>query len=153
MSKVSLPSIEQIKDQAKTFRAAQSDKGVNLSHSQALEMISQSIGFKDWNTLRAAADSQQSGFCYKLGQRVEGRYLSTPFAGELVSVNAMDDSQLTRVRIKFDQPIDVVKFDSFSNFRRQVSCSLTKEGVTKEKTSNGLPQMVLLTMDDSVRSS
>ncbi|MEN8685342.1 glyoxalase superfamily protein, partial [Marivita sp.] len=42
-----------------------------------------------------------------------------------------------------DEPVDVVHFDSFSNFRKRVQCVVGPSGTTKEKTSNGQPHVVL----------
>ena len=143
MNENSLPSIDQLKEQAKSLRNIKAKDGVSLGHSQCLELVAKGHGFKDSNCLSAAASNESGAKPYFTGQHFSGHYLSTPFAGELVLVKGSDDPSLTIVRVKFDQPIDVVKFDSFSNFRRQVTCSLTKEGVTREKTSNGVPHMVL----------
>ena len=48
-----------------------------------------------------------------------------------------------RVTIRFDEPVDVVTFDSFSSFRQRVSCTLNKDFTTTERTSNGQPNMRL----------
>jgi hypothetical protein len=135
MNEKSLPSLDRLKEQAKSLRNNKAEEGVSLGHSQCLELVAKSHGFKDWNCISAAASNEGGTSSYALGQRVSGHYLSIPFAGELVLVKGSDDPSLTIVRVKFDEAIDVVKFDSFSNFRRQVTCSLTKEGVTLEKTS------------------
>ena len=48
-----------------------------------------------------------------------------------------------RVTIRFDEPVDVVTFDSFSSFRQRVSCTLNEDFTTTERTSNGQPNMRL----------
>lgn len=45
---------EQLKSQAKRLRAHLSSKGVAFSHSECLEAIASTHGFKDWNTACAA---------------------------------------------------------------------------------------------------
>ena len=44
---------------------------------------------------------------------------------------------------QFDEPVDVVTWDSFSAFRRRVSCTIDRRGRTAERTSDGRPHMEL----------
>ena len=48
-----------------------------------------------------------------------------------------------RTTLHFDEPVDVVSVESFSSFRQRVTCTLTPDGRTPQKTSNGEPQLVL----------
>lgn len=48
-----------------------------------------------------------------------------------------------RLTMKFDEPVDVVTFESFSAFRQRVTATVDETGRTIEKTSNGLPQLEL----------
>jgi len=54
-------------------------------------------------------------------------------------------SDRTRITIVFDEPVDVVSFDSFSAFRQRVTVTLGNDGKTAEKTSDGVPHMQLTT--------
>ncbi len=45
--------------------------------------------------------------------------------------------------MKFDEPVDVVTFESFSAFRQRVTATVDETGRTIEKTSNGRPQLEL----------
>lgn len=48
-----------------------------------------------------------------------------------------------RLVLDFDEPVDVVSFDSFSNFRKRVRAVVGPDGHSKERTSDGVPQMQL----------
>jgi hypothetical protein len=47
------------------------------------------------------------------------------------------------VSLDLDEAVDVVTFDSFSSFRKRVNGVIGKEGVSRERTSNGRPQLEL----------
>ena len=138
-----LPSIETIKDQAKRLRTSLGTDGQHIGHSKALELMAQQYGFKDWNTLHARLGNRAGPGPVELGQRVEGRYLGQAFSGEVRAVRRLHGSERFRVTLQFDQPVDVVEFDSFSAFRQRVSCTIGTDGRTVEKTSNGAPQLQL----------
>lgn len=67
-----LPALEGLKEQAKRLRAALEDEGQSITHSKALELIAAQYGFRDWNTLHAAAGNRPAFNPYLLGSRVEG---------------------------------------------------------------------------------
>ena len=46
-------SIEQAKLMAKQLRTSLSARNQDISHAQALELVSQQLGYKDWNTASA----------------------------------------------------------------------------------------------------
>ncbi|RMQ51027.1 hypothetical protein ALQ04_02227 [Pseudomonas cichorii] len=46
-------SIEQAKQMAKRLRASLATRNQELSHSAALELVAQQLGYKDWNTASA----------------------------------------------------------------------------------------------------
>lgn len=140
-----LPSIDALKQQAKRLRAGLDKDGDFLTHSESLELIAKQYGFRDWNTLHAAAGNRPPIQRFHLGARVKGRYLGQPFTGEVISLRSMPPDHL-RVTLKFDQPVDVVSFESFSAFRSRVSAVINAEGVTAEKISGGAPQLVMETV-------
>ena len=53
-------SIEQAKRMAATLRAQLASRDVTLTHSSALEIVSQQLGFKDWNTASAKLSPQSA---------------------------------------------------------------------------------------------
>ena len=136
-----LPSLEAIKEQARRFRSQTEAKGASITHSQSLEHLAHQYGFKDWNTLHAAIGNSPR-VPVTLGARVKGRYLDQAFEGEVIGVHTLSPGYF-RVTFDFDEPVDVVTFDSFSSFRKRVSCTINPDGMTAERTSNGLPQLTL----------
>ncbi len=136
-----LPKIDQLKQQAKRLRAKLADDG-DTAHSRSLELLAHQHGYKDWNTLHAAAGNQPP--CPVMpGQTVCGEYLGQAFKGEVLGVINLPTTGRFRVTIMFDEPMDVVTFDSFSNLRQRVSGNIDHDGKTFEKISNGKPQMKL----------
>jgi len=133
-----LPSVEALKAQAKKLRADLTD----ISHSKALELVAHQWGARDWNTLAALAgrNTQPS---YGLGERVRGLYLGQAFVGEIIAAQRMG-AERTKLTIRFDEPVDVVRFDSFSSLRRQVSATVDGDGKTAARTSDGVPHLQLL---------
>lgn len=138
----SLPSIDNLKSQAKRLRATLAASGTEVGHAKALELLARQHGFKDWNTLHAAVGN--GPVCpVSLGARVRGHYLGQAFEGEVIGVQALTATGRYRVTFRFDEPVDVVTFESFSAFRQRVSCTIDERGVTVEKTSNGRPHLQL----------
>lgn len=139
-----LPSLEGLKEQAKRLRAALEGQGQAITHSKALELIAAQHGFRDWNTLHAAAGNRPTFNPYLLGSRVEGHYLGQPFVASVLGVRSLGgDPERYRLTLHFDDPVDVVRFESFSAFRQRVRCNVDATGRTWEKTSNGRPQVEL----------
>ena len=138
-----LPSIEDLKYSAGELRRDLAAQGITLSHSQSLERIAHDMGFKDWNALSAAARQPKDRSPVSTGDRVTGHYLGQPFTATVLDVSRAEMHARFRVTLHFDAPVDVVTFDSFSSFRQRISCTLTPEGRTPQKTSNGAPQLVL----------
>lgn len=138
-----LPSIETLKDQARRLRAELEGHGKNVSHSRSLELLARQHGYRDWNTLHAAAGNRSASMPVALGQQVSGTYLGQHFSGKVLRVQSCTPTDRFRITILFDEPVDVVRFEGFSAFRRRVSCHINEDGKTTEKTSDGLPQLRL----------
>lgn len=139
----SLPSLSALKTQAKQLRAALEKRGETLSHSQTLELIAQQQGYRDWNTLYAAVGNRPPVLYLRPGDRVAGKYLGQRFNAEVIGMQSSVAACRVRLTLHFDQPVDVVSFDSFSAYRQRVSCTVNADGMTSEKTSDGEPHMVL----------
>ena len=133
-------SIEAFKTQAKRLRSALAEDGDFISHSEALELLAKQMGFRDWNTLHAAVRNLRPAPL--LGERVSGAYLGQEFIGEITAIEALS-SERWRVTVNFDEPVDVVTFESFSAYRQRVTAVIGKDGASAEKTSDGRPQMEL----------
>ncbi|OAP37763.1 hypothetical protein AU381_13375 [Sinorhizobium glycinis] len=139
-----LPSLDTLKAQAKRLRARLAAGGEQIGHSKSLELIAAQYGYRDWNTLYAAAGNRPPFNPWMLGARVRGQYLGQAFEGEILSAQALT-AQPGRYRLtfKFDEPVDVVTFESFSAFRQRVTATIDESGRTIEKTSNGRPHLEL----------
>ncbi|MGC9369160.1 MAG: glyoxalase superfamily protein [Paracoccaceae bacterium] len=132
-----LPSIEAAKTQAKALRARLETEGVAISHGKALELVAHQYGYRDWNTLHAAIGNRPP-VPWKVGDRVRGRYLGQGFVAEIVSVERQGEGWF-RLSLELDEAVDVVTFDSFSNYRKRVSGVVGPGGLSREKTSDGHP--------------
>lgn len=137
---MTLPSVSQMKTQAKRLRTALAAKGQDLSHSQALELLSVQYGFRDWNTASATA-AHPNHMAFAVGDRVSGTYMKQSFQGEILSLTRVGPSGQYRVIVKFDTPVDVVTFDSFSAFRSRVTVLIHADGVAVKRTSDGEPYL------------
>jgi len=138
------PTIEELKSQAKRLRQAMEARGTAISHSAALELVAQQHGVRDWNTLSALAtrpnEEPIAAIC--VGSLVRGRYLSQPFTGKILALSAHGGGR-HNITIHFDEPVDVVTFESFSAFRQRINAQIDGNGVSPRKTSNGVPHLVL----------
>lgn len=131
-----------LKTEARTWRAAQAGEGNPVTHSQALEMVSRFHGFRDWNTANAVLPDTRAPL-FAVGQRVEGTYLKQAFEGTIIGVAALSTSDLFRLTIQFDEPVDVVTFESFSAFRHRVDVTVNREGISPSRTSDGESHMTM----------
>ncbi|PCI85302.1 MAG: hypothetical protein COB24_13610 [Hyphomicrobiales bacterium] len=135
-------SLDTLKKQAKILRQNMADINQPISHSQSLEILAKQKGFKDWNTLHAHIGNQPTP-SFEVGQRVSGTYLGQKFTGKLLNVSSIVNTKRYGISVKFDEPVDVITFKSMSNWRTQVKLIVDEDGKTKEKTSNGLPHMLI----------
>jgi len=115
--------------------------GTNISHSEALELIAHQNGARDWNTLRASAGNMPP--LPSVGERVTGRYLGQRFAAVVRGMNQIGAGDQYQITLHFDEPVDVVTFDSFSNYRQRVSSLINRDGLSPRKTSDGLAQLIV----------
>ena len=132
------------KAQAKALRAKLAGQGTEISHSQALELVAHQHGARDWNTLRALAARPGNARPLAVGDRVTGSYLGQPFTGYVHGLSHSPYAPHTRITLHFDEPVDVVKFDSFSAFRQRVTSTIDADGCSPQKTSDGVPQMIVV---------
>lgn len=138
------PTINELKAQAKRLRQAMATRGTAISHGAALELVAEQYGMRDWNTLSALATRPNTEpiAALSVGSRIRGRYLNQPFTGTVLAL-AETGGGLHKVTIHFDEPVDVVTFESFSAFRQRINAQVDAIGVSPRKTSNGLPHLVL----------
>ncbi len=136
-----LPSITEAKAQARRLRKELLEQGNEVSHSRALELVARQYGFRDWNTLHAAIGNRPPE-TWTPGGRVRGTYLAQPFDATVIAVEMLRPGWF-RLVLDLDEAVDVVSFDSFSNFRRRISGVIGPAGTTRERTSNGEPHLRL----------
>lgn len=139
-----LPTLNDLKNQARRLRTRLETNGEHISHSRALELIAAQYGYKDWNTLHAATGNRTGPERLMPGAQVTGAYLGQPFSARVLGIQAITSSPGSyRVSLDLDEAVDVVTFDSFSAFRKRVTGVIGTEGVSRERTSNGRPQLEL----------
>ncbi|TDK52129.1 glyoxalase superfamily protein [Antarcticimicrobium luteum] len=134
-------SVAAAKAEARALRDRLAAEGRKIGHGQALELIARQNGFRDWNACHAALEAA-AGPAWHPGARVRGRYLSQPFEATVISA-APQGSGWYRLELDLDAAVDVVRFDSFSSFRKRIHGTVGPAGMSRERTSDGHPQLAL----------
>ena len=139
-----IPSRTAVKSQAKRLRGTLSEKGKTISHTQSLEAIAQTYGARDCNTLNTQSfdETCTNHRDWQVGQLVSGQYLGYRFTGQIKAARSIA-SKNWALALVFDEAVDVVESEHFSNLRRQVNCIVGPNGRSSAKTSNGQAQVVL----------
>ncbi len=133
------PTLDTLKTQAKALRQALQVAGTAVTHAQALELVARQHGARDWNTLHARVTRTNAPPELALGDRVTGRYLGQAYSGEVIGLSGPASHR--EVEIRLDKPVDVVAFESFSNWRSRIRGTLDANGRSHRKTSDGQPQV------------
>jgi hypothetical protein len=136
-----LPSLDRAKAQARDLRTALAAEGRDISHAEALELVAKAHGQRDWNTLHAAIGNRPQPPVV-LGQMVEGQYLRQPFLAEVIGIRDLSAGRY-EVELQLAEPVDVVTFDSFSNFRSRIRQTVGPDGRSFDRTSDGAPHLWL----------
>lgn len=142
MSRTPPATRSQAKARAREIRAEHAARGTSISHANALEAVAAELGFRDWNTA-AARLSNQPEIPLQVGERVSGRYLKQPFHGRVHAVRELSGGTGYEVTLHFDEPVDVVEFESFSGFRQRVTGLISEDGVSWARTSDGAPHLIV----------
>ncbi len=135
--------LEEAKRQARLLRIELANNGVTISHSQSLERTAQHLGFRDWNTA-AARLSNHPDIEVQVGDQVRGTYLKQHFTARVLSVTEQGNGSHYRLALDLDEPVDVVTFESFSNYRKRVHGQINARGESPAITSDGEPHLVVL---------
>lgn len=133
-----LPSLVEAKAAARRLRA---EAGDVIAHGQALDLVARRHGFRDWNGLAAAVGSGPPR-AWAVGGRVAGRYLGHPFTARVVAVEPIRTGWW-RIALHFDEPMDVVASEHFSNLRSRITAVVGPAGASRERTSDGRPHLVV----------
>lgn len=134
-------SLDTVKAQAKALRQALQAAGTVIGHAQALELIAKQHGARDWNTLHARLTQRNAPPELALGDRVAGSYLGQAYTGEITALSGPAGHR--QVEIKLDQPVDTVRFESFSNWRHRIRGTLALDGRSHRRTSDGAPHLIV----------
>ena len=129
----------QAKARARELKA-QSETPITLA--AALETVAREIGFRDWNTASARLSNEPEAV-WQIGERVSGRYLKQPFTGRIHAVRELQGGSGYQLTVHFDEPVDVVAWESFSSMRQRVTAQVSPEGRSWTKTSDGEPHLVV----------
>jgi hypothetical protein len=135
-------TVASAKNMAKLLRSDMTSNGTPMTHSQSLEQVARMHGYRDWNTMHAGLSQRSNSLSFSVGDRVQGEYLGQPFTGQLIGVQQAQ-KPITRVTIRFDTPVDVVTFESFSSLRQRVTGEVGPDGRSLRKTSDGQPHLVM----------
>lgn len=133
-------AVNALKTEAKSLRQDRIWDGLPTTHAEALELLARKHGARDWNTLRARAARPVR---MSPGTRLRGTYLGQSFAGQVKGAHMLGQGDRMRVTLHFDQPVDVVKFESFTSMRQRVSAIVGPDGRSLAQTSDGAPHLVL----------
>lgn len=139
------PNLAALKSEAKSLRRELANQGSPITQSQALERVARGHGARDWNTLSARARRNTPETPVVVGQRLRGRYLGQSFVGEVIGLIAIGRGDQYRVTVQLDKAVDVVEFESFSNFRSRITCVVGANGVSAGRRSDGTPHLELMT--------
>ena len=131
----------QAKAYARILRAELAQGGTSISYSASLERVAKKLGFSSWNLLCVRLSNTPAAL--QVGDQVEGHYLKQPFVGHVLAVRQMGHGDAYQISIELAQPVDVVSFDSFSNFRHRITATISRDGVSPQKTSDGVPHLVI----------
>lgn len=130
------------KARAKLIRLECAERGERIHHGEALERVAKELGYRDWNTASARL-SNAPELNLNIGDIVSGRYLKQPFVGRVVALRELHGGAGYHVELQFDEAVDVVEFESFSNNRQRVQAMVNEAGVSWAKTSDGEPHLVV----------
>ena len=145
-----LPSLNEAKAYARSLRRDMAEHGERITHARALEITAHRLGFVSWNVLAARLGPRKT-FSPQLGDKVRGLYLKMPFFGTIIAISEQAGGARYAATINFDAPVNVSRFSSFNVMRRRVNVNLDGRGMTKQRTSDGEPHMIILeTISDCV---
>lgn len=137
---MTLNSVSEAKSLAKALGDALVGQSTSISHAQALELVAHQNGARDWNTLHAKL-SRAEPQPLQLNDEVRGQYLGQTFTGRVVALSKVGSN--LSVSLQLDLPIDTVRFESFSNMRRRIRGVIGPDGRSLQKTSDGMPQLII----------
>ncbi len=130
------------KARARIYKAQLAFKGQTITHSAALEHVAKQSGYRNWNAMSARLPNSLNT-PFRLGNRVTGAYMKKSFHGRVIALRRLQNGRAHEITVEFDNPVDVVHFNSFSNLRKRARVVVAPSGVSVLKTSDGAPYMVV----------
>ncbi len=125
-----IPSINFLKHRRSGLRADLMNDGVHSGGAQPVRWNCWRISMviATGTPLHARAGNQPARSPVAPGDRVAGHYLGQSFDGMVTGVEHTVTAGRYRVSIRFDDPVDVVTFSSFSNLRQRVRVCHRRQG-------------------------
>jgi Glyoxalase superfamily protein len=137
-----LPTLEQLKFQARALQKNLAPRQT-CSYAQSLEMTAHRYGFKNWNVIATKAPKHINIKSITIGSVVAGQYLGQSFTGIIKTISNYGTLGHYKVTIIFFEPLDVVKFNSFSSLRHRIHCVIDARAISPRRTSDGTPHLIL----------
>jgi len=137
-----LPTVEQLKIQARALQKNLAPEQV-LSYAQSLEITAHRYGFKNWNVIAAKAPNSFDVKTITIGCVVAGQYLGQTFTGTVKTITTYGTQGHFKISLVLTEPLDVVKFDSFSSFRHRINGTVDARAISPQRTSDGTPHLIL----------
>jgi hypothetical protein len=106
------------KSMAKTLRQGLSDRNIDLSHSDCLELVAHQFGLADWNTLAATIARKQNGSTLRLpeGWTISGSRSQAYDMG----VDEVEGAALIRCKYAADDPAFSDKVNAFGTLMQSI---------------------------------
>lgn len=136
-------NLSRTKSRAKRLRSYLATQDIAITHAQSLEAIAQEDGHRDWNTLAAllAAESEParatsednnpaSTLPFKIGDRVTGTYHGSTYTGVILGLETASSAGVWRVKLHFDQPVEVGPGPNLRFHRQRVRMSIDASGTS-----------------------
>lgn len=107
------------KAMAKTLRQGLSERNINLSHSDCLELVARQFGLADWNTLAALIDQKPHGNVLRLpeGWIVSGSRSDAYDMG----VDETEKAALIRCKYEANDPTFTDKLNAFGTLMQSIA--------------------------------
>ena len=135
-----ITELSQAKAQAKRLAGILGDMGQPVALSRAYEILAQSAGHADWNTMSAALQSAPAASGRQLGDRVSGRYLGQRFTGRIHALRRK--GSYVEIEIQADTPVNVSRSALFAAPRQRLRATIGPDGRSLTATSDGVPHLV-----------
>ncbi len=132
--------IKLAKNRAKRLRSYLDGSGHSISHSESLEAIARSEGYRDWNTYSAlfktvAGEISNSShtkqqYPFHVGDKITGTFRGVRFQGTLLGLEETITSGVWRIKMHFDTPVKLPSHEALNLTRQRINCMLNVKGAS-----------------------